>query len=829
MGRIVVAVLLSAVALGQTIQLSVPVGSPTQAAALMSLLTDVEIHGDHADVLIHAPSEMLALQAAGFSPTIEIQDVEAFYRSRLVQPPVTSDGSVPQFGQGSLGGYFTDAEMYAFMQALSAQYPAIVAPAVSIGFTAESRPIWMWKISDNPLADEPEPEVLFDGLLHAREPMSMEAICYFAQRLCEGYGANPRTTALVDEREIYLVPMVNVDGYVYNTTATPFGGGIWRKNRRVLPDTNVGVDLNRNYADAWGIDDVGSSGATSSYQYRGATPFSEPETLAMKAFCESRDFSTGLSLHTFGNLVLIPPSHTAGAVPPAPWQARYEGFAATMSAMGPGFIAGYSWQVLYLANGTSIDWAASTLYGGNQMLAFTCELGSTFDGFWPATSRIIPIANDAMELMEYVTAIAGPSLRTLGADVLEPSGTTPFLWEPGETLAVVAQVRNDGRASAAATLRVETSDPWLTVPASPLALGAIAEFGGVASNALSPLTVQVDPATPLGTQISFDVVAEAPGSPPSRVTVTGIVGSPAGLVLVDDCEQDHGWQVGAPGDTATSGLWTRADPNGTLMQQHLFNPEDDHTPGSGTQCWFTGQGVVGGPVGAQDVDGTTTLTSPVFNLSAVSHPTISYWRWFATTGTDSLTVELSNDDGANWVQVEQVTGNQAVWTLHAFVVEAILPRTSTMRLRFRASDQPNNSLCEAAIDDVRIDAWPPLVELTVPAVAPIGVGTSMAIAAPLAPSQWYVVGVSETAHAGILVSGVLVPIDPGPLLEFVFTVPEVFTGFVGTLDAQGQATATLNVPNVPFLSGLQLFAAAAVADSSVTVLGASGATRITIQ
>ena len=78
-------------------------------------------------------------------------------------------------------------------------------------------------------------------------------------------------TNLIDNREIYLIPMLNVDGNIYDREifcpapaweSCPSGG--WRKNLRnngpePLPDPNEqidedcdGVDLNRNYQFEWG-------------------------------------------------------------------------------------------------------------------------------------------------------------------------------------------------------------------------------------------------------------------------------------------------------------------------------------------------------------------------------------------------------------------------------------------------------------------------------------------------------------------------------------------------------------------------------------------------
>lgn len=172
-------------------------------------------------------------------------------------------------------------------------------------------------------------------------------------------------------------------------------------------------------------------------------------------------------------------------------------------------------------------------------------------------------------------------------------------------------------------------------------------------------------------------------------------------------ESSAGWSLGAPGDTATTGQWTFGDPIGTAAQ-----PEDDHTADPGVNCFFTGQGTPGGSLGQADVDGgTTTLVSPAIDLSAAAGARISYWRWYSNdTGgdpnNDVFTVDVSND-GLNWVNVEFVgpTGaeSHAGWFFHSFPVEAFVPLSSNVRVRFVASDLGAGSLIEAAVDDLTVE------------------------------------------------------------------------------------------------------------------------------
>jgi hypothetical protein len=184
-----------------------------------------------------------------------------------------------------------------------------------------------------------------------------------------------------------------------------------------------------------------------------------------------------------------------------------------------------------------------------------------------------------------------------------------------------------------------------------------------------------------------------------------------GNTLLDECEVDYdlesnqGFTVGADDDTATTGVWVRVDPVGTLAQ-----PENDHTLGAGTDCYVTGQGVPGGGLGDNDVDGgKTTLYSLTLDLTAMSEPWIGYWRWYSNdTGgaanEDTFVVDISNDGGDSWANVEIVgpagPGTSGGWYFHIFRVSDELPPTSNVVLRFVASDLNEGSLIEAAIDDL---------------------------------------------------------------------------------------------------------------------------------
>ncbi len=769
--------------------------------------------GGHARVLIHSPAEESVLRAAGFMPEVIQRDLEAFYRSRLTQTSGARHGP-PGFAQGSMGGFFTESEVVAFLDTLQSQHPAVMAPKVSLGNSVEGRPIWMWKISDNPLADENEPEILIDGLHHAREPMTYMAACWLAKRLAEEYGSDPETTALVDERELFIVPIVNPDGLVHNQTTDPSGGGLWRKNRRLNAGGSFGVDLNRNYGHMWGLDNQGSSGSPTSQTYRGTAPFSEPETAAMRSFAESRDLAVAFSMHSYSNYFFIPPGYATGAFAPPPLDAQYDLIAQGTSTLGPGWTTGTPWQILYPANGTTQDWWYGDLYGGMQTWAFGCEIGSAQDGFWPPTNRIIPLAEDTFRYCIYLMKIAGPDMQLDSVTVLDSGGQLPGTWEPGEIISLTAVLRNRGTVPANATVSIETVSPHLIVNTPSVGGAAVPALGVTAMN---PVVVSVSPSATPFTSISYDIVVSAPGSVTIRQTQTMTLSAPSLTITDMDFESPAGWTPGMPGDTAVTGIWTRQNPNGSTYQGSTFNPEDDHTPGAGVACWFTGQANPGQGAGTEDVDGTASLLSPIFDLSQVSDPQLRYWRWFATSGSnDWLEVGLSNDAGQTWVILETVQSNQNNWIEVNHDVEAHLPRTDSMRLYFRASDDPNDSLCEAAIDDLVIQGSMAGGVLSATGTAAIGTSVQLDLQAPTFPGRPFHLGVSESASQGIPIPPAgIAPLDLDLLFLSFPNAPSVFSGFSGTLNGQGAGTSVINVPAEPALAGFQVFVAGLVLEGTV--------------
>lgn len=341
---------------------------------------------------------------AGFKVDILIDDLLKYYQDRNAHPTTpTRNGQCTSgvfqtykelevtnhFKYGSMGGFFTYQEFLAELDLMATTYPNLISARAPISTfqTSEGRSLFMVRISDNPSTDETtEPEVLYTAVHHAREPMSMTALINYMWYLLDNYATSNEIKHLVNNTEMYFVPLVNPDGYCYNQSTNPNGGGFWRKNRRDN-GSSYGVDPNRNYSHGWGT--TGISFNPTSDVYPGTGAFSEPETQAIKWLCEQHQFKFAFNAHSHSDFILFPFGDLTDAFAEdheylllvSSTMTRYNGFVAKKASS------------LYEASGGSDDYMyADDLDKKPEIFAYTPEIGSTEDGFWPEISRIKPLA-----------------------------------------------------------------------------------------------------------------------------------------------------------------------------------------------------------------------------------------------------------------------------------------------------------------------------------------------------------------------------------------------------------------------------------------------------
>ena len=326
--------------------------------------------GDSIDMIANE-ADLEWFDSRGIIYRVDILDLKAHYRSK-------NKSSL------TMGGFKTFSEIESFLDSLAAAYPSLITTKFSIGTAIEGRDIWAIKISDNPNVDEGEPAVLYVGLTHAREPAAAEALLNFMNHLLSNYAVDTAISNIVDNRELFFIPVFNADGYVWNEITDPIGGGLWRKNRRPNGDSSsFGVDMNRNWGFKWGYDDVGSSPVMNGETYRGTAPFSEPENQAMRDFIISRDIKIIHNSHSYSNLELWPPGYDRVF---SKYDDMFRTIADSMVQFN-GYTPQIGWE-LYPTNGEADGWAWGDTLLKPRILSFTAEIGNFSDGFWPNPSRI---------------------------------------------------------------------------------------------------------------------------------------------------------------------------------------------------------------------------------------------------------------------------------------------------------------------------------------------------------------------------------------------------------------------------------------------------------
>jgi len=743
-----------------------PPGNAAELELWRSLLHDIDDHAlaEGGQLIAYASDrEQASLAAAGIPFAVEIEDLSGFYADRAAAN--RGQGRAPV---GSMGGFRTLAEIEQEMDRLAASFPLLCSPRFAVGQSVEGRTIWAMRISTTPTVHDPaKATAWYDALHHAREPMSGESLLMFADDLLSNYGSDALATRLVETRNLLFIPCVNPDGYEYNRQIAPNGGGLWRKNRRNNGGGVYGVDLNRNYAFEWGPQWSGSSSNPSSETYRGPSPASEPETQAVVAMLATMPPGISMSVHTYSNLMLFPWGYdTVLTSEDATFRDYGNAFVAES-----GWPAGAVWELLYTANGGSDDFH----YDAHGTYAFTPEIGSSSDGFWPSPARIPALYAD-IRLAYYESAMWTGGWSEAGAlHWTELAGDGDLFRDPGETWQLALDLANRGAAAALVTADLSSADGYATVSGGPTTVSV-----GAQQAAPALFTVDFAANAPVGQALAFDLSLAWDGI--SDIQPLEVFLGRERTLYHDDFESGNfGWSANP---SSGNWAWELANPQGTTSSGSSAQPENDITPGAGTMCWVTGA-AAGGSVGTNDVDGTAILLSPIFDLSEFSQATLHYQRWFANLPggplDDHFVAEISADGGSSWTTLESV-GNRNQWQQASFPLEGLLPLTDRMRLRVTVADEPNNDITEGLLDEFSVS-----VRAELPTLGLYGQGT---VGQAL---RFEVDGESgsnfQVAYSAVRTAGTTLPGIDG-LLELA--APQAIAS--GSAGADGRGSVTLTLP-----------------------------------
>ena len=580
------------------------------------------------------------------------------------------------------------ADIITYFNTIAAARPDLASMS-DVGDSLLGNDIYALTITGPDAPDNPRdqrPVVLWNGTQHAREWVSPMTVSYIASKLVDDYDSDPRVTDLINSIRIVIVPVVNPDGYLYTWSNERF----WRKNRRNNGGT-FGVDLNRNWGYEWGGE--GASDFPGDETYHGTGPFSEPETQVLRdlALSFGDDLVAHIDYHTFSQLILWPFGYATGVQTPEPDRTFFDNLATAMSDE----ILSYSGEFyspiqsvdLYPAAGDSSDW----FYGELGTKSLTIELRPSsggLGGFDPPPGIILPTARENYEAAKLFLERTTQAI-TFGftpVEVVEAETPTPVV------LSISDIIATHDPSTVTLHSRIGSSD---VVVATPMTALGDDSYGADL------------PPTPCGMVVHYAFSVD---------TTDGVtIGFPSSgefdalaqeftLSFEDDMEADTGWVVGQASDTASTGVWNRMDPQGTAAQ-----PENDHTPASGTDCWVT-DGLAGTGLGDRDIDGgATTLTSPILDAIALGDEAeLVYWRWYsnnqgASPNEDTMLVQISNDIGNSWTTLEVVSENAGDWVEARFRIADFVEPTDMIKVRFVASDLGDGSIVEAGVDDVRIE------------------------------------------------------------------------------------------------------------------------------
>jgi carboxypeptidase T len=610
-------------------------------------------------------SEKTLLENTGLDFNVLIPDFAEYYSAmveadlpnlqNMTRSALVADG----FDLGSMGGFYTLAEMEGKLDEMKTNYPNLITTKTSIGTTEEGRPIWMVKISDNPNIDEAEPAVYFDGIHHAREPSAMAVTINYMFWLLENYATDPSVQYMVDNREIYFVPIVNPDGYFYNEQTDPNGGGMWRKNRSVNAGSSCrGVDLNRNYSFGYANDPSCSSTNPCSGTFRGPMAFSEPEAIAVRDLMIQVEPNNAFSTHSTAGTYLMPYGYNSS---PPDFQ-TYSEWASTFSASND-YLYGTTSQMLgYTSCGTTRDYLHS-----EGIYSWTPEIGGS--GFWPAPSTIFAIVADNVDAMLFQTWIGGAYLDVQSH---EPIGEVL----PGAAFQLIVEVKNVGLENSPnnVTVSVASSAAGINVPAA-VNLGQI-NARSRKDNATNPFIISVDPGFS-DSSFTLTVSTFQNGILNETLEIPVFVGEKS-LMFFDDAENG-------------TSSWTPSGSGGSWG----IDTNDSY---SGTQCFSDS----GSGNGSNNTLNYFTLDE-IFNLETAVSPVVSFLAKHAIDDGDNAKFQVSSNGGSSWQDLDTFLRNDR-WNMYSYELDNLIG-SPDVRFRFRMQTDNNRPGDGFYFDDFEVSDY----------------------------------------------------------------------------------------------------------------------------
>jgi len=565
------------------------------------------------------------------------------------------------------GVYRTTAEVNNFIDDLVDQRPDVVEKQ-TVGTSVEGRTIYAMRITGPGEDSDTRPAVLFNGAQHAREWISVMVPMYIADQLVNGYDSDPQITAILDNIVVYIVPIVNPDGYEYSQLD---GNRLWRKNRRNNPGTTCyGVDLNRN----WDIDWSGPHSTSTnpcSDVFIGAAAHSEPEVAALAAFIDARpNIAAHIDIHSYSQLVLHAWGYTTTPHPDdeiisSLGQAMSD---AIYSVHGKSYPSGTPGELLYMVSGSMQDWTTD-----QGAFGYTIEVrpDSPFPGFQLPPEEILPTSQEnfaaALTMAEFVAQGVVFSFPDELPELVDAGG--------GTTATAKATPVGSGPVdpdTATMYYRTDSSSDYTAVPMTWL------------GNEIYEVTF---PATPCGAEIEFYFEIESQAG----VAYRSPLGAPDNVftaVSADIVEQillAEDFSSGLPSGWSATGLWQATSAcavSGACEDQWMYYGET----GSCSYDVGASTGILtSAPISIPDLaPGESAIMEFCYNLETEN-----------ASSYDIAEVSIANGP---WIRMDEASS----WTTYAADVADYAGEEITIRWRFDSVDGLFNDYHGWQVTDVTV-------------------------------------------------------------------------------------------------------------------------------
>ena len=630
-------------------------------------------------------SEIEKMLSLNFDYEILINDVTHFYKQRnklsnksaknifceenenILETPENYDFKPSD----DFGGFYTYNEMLNELDDMHSLYPEIISArsdikdetfssSPHIHETYEGRYLQWVKISDNPNISEGEPQILYTALHHAREPASLQQLIYFMWYLLENYDSNDSIKQIIDNSELFFVPCVNPDGYIFNETIEPNGGGMWRKNTR----DSHGVDNNRNYSyiDENGNEVWNTSGTSSNpygSTYAGDGPFSESENRAIRYFVESNNFKIALNNHTYGNLLLYPYGYDYNQTTDDDDIFQFISSALVSENNYDNIIS----ADLYPAAGDSDDFMYGMLNTENnqvreKIFAMTPEIGSSF---WPQASTIEDICKGMLHLNLTAAKMIGnyASLKDFTENFIS-SNTFSANFEL-QRLGIIDNGSFNIQIEPISSNIISTT-PEINI--NSLNIGEIIN---------ESFQIELNESTNSGEDVIFKYILDN-GSFSEEIIVKKIFGAP--ILLFEDESDNY------------SNYWT-IDSSWSETFEEYNSPQTSITDSPYSNY-------------SNNALETINLLNDI-NLSGYSYAEINFnAKWNIESGYDYVQIEISNDGGASWepqcgnytrkgVETQEdaldeplYDGNQGEWVNESILLTDYIDQEISIRFKLKS-------------------------------------------------------------------------------------------------------------------------------------------------